>query len=124
MGFENFLAKDWSWTELQDNMNELAIVIANPNLPDCPIIFVNDKFLEHCGYSLNEIVGRNCRFMPGPNTEPEAVELFRHSIRTREPVNVVINNYRKDGTMFRNNVLMRPLEGEQSLIVAVQRRIG
>jgi PAS domain S-box-containing protein len=106
--------------------NELAVVICSPMLADYPIIYANDKFLEHSGYSRNEIVGKNCRFMQGPDSEKEAIAAFRECIAANKSANVRITNNRKDGTKFIDKVLMRPLTkygDHERLFVALQRRI-
>ncbi|MGL4490838.1 MAG: PAS domain-containing protein [Rhizobiaceae bacterium] len=126
MKLEKFFDAEWSWSDFEEHSKELAVIIANPMLPDCPIIYASEKFLEHSGYSLNDIVGRNCRFMQGPDSEPAAIDEFRKAIAESKIVNIRITNYRKDGSKFVNQVMMRPLQrpgDRQQLIVAVQRRV-
>lgn len=89
----------------------IAAVISNPRLPDNPIIECNDAFIALTGYDRPEIVGRNCRFMSGPETEPALTEAIRSGIRQKRPVIVEILNYKKDGTTFRNAVLVAPIFG-------------
>jgi PAS domain S-box-containing protein len=84
-------------------------VISNPRLPDNPIVECNDAFAALTGYSRAEIIGRNCRFMSGPETEPWLTETLRSGIRRRQPVMVEILNYKKDGTPFRNAVMVAPI---------------
>ncbi len=90
----------------------IAAVLSNPRLPDNPIIECNRAFEELTGYSHDEIVGRNCRFLSGPATEPWLTEELRSAIRRRQPVMVEITNYRKDGTPFRNAVMVAPIFGD------------
>lgn len=87
----------------------IAAVLSNPRLPDNPIIACNDAFLRLTGYERDEIIGRNCRFLRGPGTEPELSETLRTAIREERPVMVEILNYRKDGTSFLNAVMIAPL---------------
>lgn len=89
----------------------IAAVISNPRLPDNPIVECNDAFVALTGYSAEEIVGQNCRFLAGPGTEPELSEMLRSAIREQRPALVEILNYRKDGTPFRNAVLVAPIFG-------------
>lgn len=89
----------------------IAAVISNPRLPDNPIVECNDAFVALTGYSADEIVGQNCRFLAGPGTEPELSEMLRSAIREQRPALVEILNYRKDGTPFRNAVLVAPIFG-------------
>ncbi|MEM1365142.1 MAG: PAS domain-containing protein [Pseudomonadota bacterium] len=118
---------EYTWDDVDALQNDLAVVIANPHMPDCPIVYVNDAFLAHSGYERDEIVGRNCRFMQGPDSEPEAVAQFRDAIASGSMADIRITNYRKDGAVFINQVLLRPLHqsGEEApLVIAVQRRVG
>jgi PAS domain S-box-containing protein len=87
----------------------LAMVVSNPRLPDNPIEVANAAFCNLTGYEESEIVGRNCRFLAGDLTQPAATEQIRASIRARQPVLVDILNYRRDGTPFRNGVMITPL---------------
>ena len=87
----------------------IASVVSNPRLPDNPIVAVNQPFLDLTGYAREEIVGRNCRFLAGPGTEAAQTEIMRKGIRERKAVLVEILNYRRDGTPFRNAVLIAPL---------------
>lgn len=86
-----------------------AAVISNPRLPDNPIVACNDAFTHLTGYERDEIIGRNCRFLRGADTEPWLSEMLRTGIRRRNPVMVDILNYRKDGTTFRNAVMVAPI---------------
>jgi hypothetical protein len=87
----------------------VASVISNPRLPDNPIVAVNEPFIELTGYARDEIIGRNCRFLSGPQTEPWLTEEIRRGVRERTSVLVEILNYKKDGTPFRNAVLVAPI---------------
>ncbi len=95
--------------------NPVASVLSDPRLPDNPIIACNKAFRDLTGYSNEEILGRNCRFLAGPGTEPWLTESIREGVRDRKPVMVEILNYKKDGTPFRNAVVVAPMfddEGE------------
>ena len=87
----------------------IASVISNPRLPDNPIILCNEAFKTLTGYAEDEIVGRNCRFLAGAATEPWLTETIRTGVRDHTAVLVEILNYKKDGTPFRNAVLVAPL---------------
>lgn len=87
----------------------IASVVSNPRLPDNPIIAVNEAFCELTGYPVEEILGRNCRFLAGPATEPWLTEQIRRSTRNHKPVLVEILNYKRDGSPFRNAVLVAPV---------------
>jgi PAS domain S-box-containing protein len=89
-----------------------AAVVSNPRLPDNPIVECNAAFIALTGYQRSEIIGRNCRFLHGPDTEPWLTEMLRSGIRRRQPVMVEILNYKKDGTPFRNAVMVAPIFDE------------
>jgi PAS domain S-box-containing protein len=87
----------------------IAAVISNPRLPDNPIVKCNEAFVALTGYRGEEIIGHNCRFLSGKGTEPWLTEMLRNGIRRRQPVMVEILNYKKDGTPFRNAVMVAPI---------------
>lgn len=92
--------------------NPVASVVSDPHLPDNPIIACNQAFLDLTGYSEDEVIGRNCRFLSGPGTEPWLSDKMRSSVREKKAVLVEILNYKKDGTPFRNAVLVAPIFDE------------
>lgn len=89
--------------------NPVASVVSDPRLPDNPLIACNQAFMDLTGYDEDEIIGRNCRFLAGPGTEPWLTETIRQGVRDRKPVMVEILNYKKDGTPFRNAVVLAPI---------------
>lgn len=96
-------------------LSPIATVVSNPRLPDNPVVAANRAFCTLTGYDESEIVGRNCRFLAGEDTEPWLTERIRESIRSGKPGLTELLNYRKDGTPFRNAVLIAPIfdaEGE------------
>jgi PAS domain S-box-containing protein len=90
-------------------LSPMATVITNPRLRDNPIVAVNRAFCLLTGYPREEIVGRNCRFLAGPETEASARAVLRHAIAAARPALTEILNYRRDGTRFRNAVMISPL---------------
>jgi PAS domain S-box-containing protein len=89
----------------------IASVITNPRHADNPIEAANTAFCTLTGYAEAEILGRNCRFLAGAATEPWLTEQIRSAIHARRPVLVDILNYRRDGSPFRNGVMVTPLFG-------------
>lgn len=87
----------------------IATVVSNPRKADNPLEVANKAFCELTGYPESEIVGRNCRFLAGEATEPWLTERIRQGVSTRRAVLVDILNYKRDGTPFRNAVLVTPL---------------
>ncbi len=100
------------WAAQLIEASPIASVISDPRLPDNPIICVNQPFIELTGYGVDEIIGRNCRFLSGPGTEPWLTERIRQGVRDHQPVLVEILNYKKDGKPFRNAVLIAPIYDE------------
>ena len=94
----------------------IAAVVSDPKLPDNPIIACNQAFEELTGYGREDIIGRNCRFLRGPDTEGWLTDVLRDAIRARQPAIVEIRNYKKDGSPFRNAVMIAPIfDGEGNL---------
>ena len=90
----------------------MPMCITDPRLPDNPIVFVNDSFCRLAGYSRAEILGRNCRFLQGPETDPAAVALLRAAVAERRSLAIDILNYRKTGEAFWNRLLIAPVFDE------------
>jgi PAS domain S-box-containing protein len=90
-------------------VSPIAAVISDPRLPTNPIVAVNDAFCDLTGYPTDEIIGRNCKFLAGPATEPWLTERIGAGVRERRPVLVEILNYKRDRTPFRNAVLVVPV---------------
>jgi PAS domain S-box-containing protein len=90
----------------------IAMVVTNPRRPDNPIEVANQAFCQLTGYSEQEIVGRNCRFLAGSATEEAVRSQVRDAVAQQKPVLVDILNYKRDGTPFRNGVMIAPLFDE------------
>ena len=90
-------------------LSPIATVITNPRLPDNPVVASNAAFSALTGYAERDILGRNCRFLAGPATEPALTERIRAAIRSPSATLTELINYRKDGTRFRNAVLIAPI---------------
>ena len=86
-----------------------GITIADAGLPDNPLIYANAGFERLTGYSVSEVLGRNCRFLQGPGTDLEAVAALRTAIREKRAVTVQLLNYRKDGAPFWNRLSITPV---------------
>ncbi|GGF71265.1 signal transduction histidine kinase [Paracoccus acridae] len=87
----------------------MPMLITDPRQPDNPIVFVNDAFGRLTGYTREETLGRNCRFLQGPGTNVDDVDRLRQAIARRVPVEVELLNYKKDGGIFWNRVLVSPV---------------
>ncbi len=89
-----------------------GIVIADPNAPDCPIIYCNPAFERMTGYCAAEVLGRNCRFLQGPDTDRTIIANIRDALRQGRGLQVTIKNYRKDGTPFWNKLSLSPVRDD------------
>ncbi|KAK4754650.1 hypothetical protein SAY87_002754 [Trapa incisa] len=102
---------------------EKNFVITDPRLPDNPIIFASDSFLELTEYTREEILGRNCRFLQGPETDQATVQKIRDAIREQKEITVQLINYTKSGKKFWNLFHMQPMKdqkGELQYFIGVQ----
>lgn len=102
---------------------EKNFVITDPRLPDNPIIFASDSFLELTEYSREEILGRNCRFLQGPETDRDTVNQIRDAIKDEREITVQLLNYTKSGKKFWNLFHLQPMhdqKGELQYFIGVQ----
>ena len=90
-------------------MSRMPMCLTDPHLPDGPIIFCNRAFELLTGYSQEEVLGRNCRFLQGEGTDPAAIEEMRRALRMQEDVQLEVLNYRKDGSSFWNALFLSPV---------------
>ncbi|MEO1557917.1 MAG: PAS domain-containing protein [Pseudomonadota bacterium] len=94
---------------LEDDEVEMSVVFSDPSVPDNPMIFVSDEFEDQTGYTPEEAIGRNCRFLQGPETSPHAIEAIRQGLKAETRFTIDILNYRKDGSPFLNRLRIRPI---------------
>ncbi len=87
---------------------QMSMVITDPHQVDNPIVFVNDAFLQLTGYTREEVIGRNCRFLQGPETDRDAVARIRVALQNETEIQVVLLNYRKDGSTFWTTLYLSP----------------
>ncbi|KAL8200123.1 hypothetical protein R6Q57_011462 [Mikania cordata] len=102
---------------------EKNFVITDPRLPDNPIIFASDSFLELTEFTREEILGRNCRFLQGPETDQGTVDKVRAAIREQREITVQLINYTKSGKKFWNLFHLQPMrdqKGELQYFIGVQ----
>lgn len=102
-------------------------VVTDPSLPDNPIVYASQGFLNLTGYSLDQILGRNCRFLQGPETDPKTVERIRNAIEQGEDLSVCLLNYRVDGSTFWNQFFiaaLRDAAGNITNFVGVQCKVS
>jgi len=102
-------------------------VVSDPSLPDNPIVFASDDFLQLTGYSREEVLGRNCRFLQGPDTDARAVQEIRSAINNQSECTVRLLNYRKDGSKFWNMFTLAPVfdhNGATRFFVGIQGNVN
>lgn len=92
-------------------------VLSDPRLPDNPIVFATPGFYKLTGYTQEQVLGRNCRFLQGPGTNPKAVDIIRKAIATGSDCTVCILNYKADGTPFWNQFFVAALRDSDNCIV-------
>lgn len=90
----------------------MAMLITDPRQPGNPIVFANNAFLKLTGYDREDVIGFNCRFLQGPETDPATIARLREAIRDGRDINVDILNFRKDGSPFWNALYISPVINE------------
>ena len=85
------------------------MVVSDPRLPDHPIVFANQAFLDTTGYTADAVIGRNCRFLQGPETDPAAIAAIREALAAETDLTIELLNYRRDGTAFWNRLMISPI---------------
>lgn len=121
---------DWHLTEALDYQHgradpfaaavratRMPMVITDPNQPDNPIVFCNEAFQSLTYYTRDEIIGRNCRFLQGPDTDRAVVAKVREAIEAGTDISVDLLNYRKDGTTFWNALYLSPVRNDAGEVV-------
>jgi PAS domain S-box-containing protein len=115
-----------AWMALKDRALAVAaegVTIADARLPDRPLIYANAGFERMTGYTVAEVIGRNCRFLQGPDTDPAAMAEVRAGLTAGRECLVEVLNYRKDGTEFWNRLSITPIRdpsGEVTHFVGIQ----
>ena len=107
---ENWLA------QVLDSLNA-SIIITDPNLDDNPIIYANKRFYSLTGYSEEEVLGKNCRFLQGDIRDETVAEEMREKIKNGEVFEKVIKNVKKDGTEFMNKLYIAPVKNTSGRII-------
>ncbi len=100
-----------------------GVVVTDPNRADNPIIYTNPAFLRMTGYPIEEVIGYNCRFLQGADTEPRAIAQLREAIAERRELKIDLLNYRKNGQSFWNELKIAPVfsdEGDLLYFVGIQ----
>lgn len=104
----------------------VGVVLTNPKLPENPIIYANKGFVELTGYAIDEVIGRNCRFLQGTDTRQADVQRIRDAIEAQQSCEVEILNYKKNGDSFWNELHLTPIfndKGELEYFIGIQKDV-
>nr|AML78878.1 putative LOV domain-containing protein [Scytosiphon dotyi] len=91
--------------------------ISDPSMPDNPIVYASQGFLTLTGYTIQNVIGRNCRFLQGPGTDPRAIDIIRRGVAEGRDTSVCLMNYKADGTPFWNQFFVAALRDDTGKIV-------
>nr|AML79024.1 putative LOV domain-containing protein [Bischofia javanica] len=94
-----------------------SFVLTDPHLPDMPIVYASDGFLKLTGYSRHEVLGQNCRFLGGVDTDSSVLHQIRESIEAEQPCTVRILNYRRDKSSFWNLLHISPVRNATGKVI-------
>ena len=95
----------------------MPMIVTDPKRDHNPIIFANQAFLELTGYGSEELLGRNCRFLQGPETDRSIVAQVREAVEERREISVELINYRKDGSTFWNALFISPVYNDAGELI-------
>ena len=95
-----------------------TFVLSDPSQTDNPITYASPSFLALTGYTLKEVVGRNCRFLQGPETSHAAIKEIKDAVGRGEDISLCLLNYKKDGSPFWNQVFIAPLKDTSGKVVS------
>ncbi|MCH9697145.1 MAG: PAS domain-containing protein [Gammaproteobacteria bacterium] len=94
-----------------------GVTLSDPDIEDNPVIYANQVFEKLTGYSREEIVGRNCRFLQGNDKDQEGIKEIHKALKEHKEIEVTLRNYKKNGELFYNHLLIRPLFDDQGNVI-------
>ena len=106
---------------------DACAVFTNPHQNDNPIVYATRAFFRYTGYRPHEVIGQNCRFLQGPDTDPVSVARIRDALASETELDLVLVNYRRDGMPFLNRLRIRPLydrDGRLHRFAGYQKPVG
>jgi len=95
----------------------MPMVVSDPRQPDNPIVMVNTAFLDSTGYGVDEVIGHNCRFLQGPDTDRQTIDEIREAIAAERSLTIELLNYRKDGTSFWSELHISPVHDDDGQLI-------
>lgn len=98
------------------NSTDIGVTLADVNQPDNPLVFVNDAFCTLTGYTKEEVLGKNCRFLQQNDTNQRAIQDIRDAMKESKSCNVTLRNYTKDGRLFYNSLSISPYFKNNNLL--------
>lgn len=101
---------------LSEEERDRSFVIADATQPDMPIIFMSEQFKRQTGFSEEDVIGQNCRFLQGPETDPGAVQAIGGAIASGNAITLDILNYKKDGNAFWNRLRLAPIRNTEGAV--------
>ena len=94
-----------------------GVTLADPDLEDAPIVYANKAFERLTGYSQEEIIGHNCRFLQGDDRDQSERHQISEAMKNHESVEVTLRNYKKDGSLFHNRLKITPLFDRKQRVI-------
>jgi PAS domain S-box-containing protein len=94
-----------------------GVTLADPDLEDAPIVYANKAFENLTGYTQEDIIGKNCRFLQGPDREQKERYQIAEAMKNKVPIEVTLRNYRKDGELFYNHLKISPLFDRKGRVI-------
>ncbi|GGM27606.1 hypothetical protein GCM10011351_11800 [Paraliobacillus quinghaiensis] len=129
MNHSDFLHKFKSTITLPDfldavnSMDEVGLSIVDPTKKDLPLVYINQGFINMTGYDSKDVIGENCRFLQGVDTDQRKVNKIRDAIKQKRSASVILKNYRKNGSTFWNQFIISPAYnqcGELAYFIGLQ----
>lgn len=94
-----------------------SIVISDPSQKDCPMVYISNEFSRHTGYSVRESLGKNCRFLQGPETDENDIQQIKLALKLKKRITIDILNYKKNGEKFWNRLRIIPIFDEEKKLI-------
>ena len=94
-----------------------SIVISDPSQKDCPMVYISNEFSKHTGYSIEESLGKNCRFLQGPETDENDIKQIKLALKLKKRITIDILNYKKNGQKFWNRLRIIPIFDKEKKLI-------